>query len=73
MVSIGPAVDILQQPLSLLDGDAMLEDLGVTLLIEFSLDDDKGLSLARKPLGLYPVHREHLADDVIEVRDSLVM
>jgi hypothetical protein len=73
MVSIGPAVDILQQSLSLLDGDAMLEDLGVTLLIEFSLDDDKGLSLARKPLGLYPVHREHLADDVIEVRDSLVM
>jgi hypothetical protein len=51
----------------------MLEDLGVTLLIEFSLDDDKGLILAHKPSGLYPIHREHLADDVIEVRDSPVM
>jgi hypothetical protein len=72
VVSTDPVVDVPQQPLSLLDGDAALQDLGVTLLVEFSLNDDKGLSAMRKPLGLCLVYWEQLADEVIEVREPLV-
>jgi hypothetical protein len=44
MVSTDSTVDILQQSPPLFDGDAALQDLGVTLLVEFSLNDDKGLT-----------------------------
>jgi hypothetical protein len=39
----------------------MLQDLGVTLLVELPLDDDEGLSVACEPSGLHLVSREHLA------------
>jgi hypothetical protein len=66
-VSTDPVVDVPQQPLSLLDGDAMLQDLGVTLLVEFFLNDGKGLSAARKPSGLCFIHREDLTDEAIKI------
>jgi hypothetical protein len=48
MVLAWPVVDVPQQPLSLLDGDATLQDHGVALLIELSLNNDEGLSVARE-------------------------
>jgi hypothetical protein len=45
--------------------DAALQDLGVTLSIKFSLDDDEGLHAMREPLGLCLIRREHLADEAI--------
>jgi hypothetical protein len=70
MVSTYPIVDVPQQSLSLLSGDAMLQDLGMTLSIEFSLNDDEGLSAPREPLSLHLIGCEHLTDEVIEVRYS---
>jgi hypothetical protein len=40
MVSIGTAVDVLQQLSPLLGGDVVLQDLGVALFIDLSFDDD---------------------------------
>jgi hypothetical protein len=40
MMSAGTAVDVLQQLSPLLGGDAALQDFGMALFIEFSLDDD---------------------------------
>jgi hypothetical protein len=65
-------VDVPQQSLSLFDGDTTLQDLGVTLLVEFSLNDDKGLSVACKPSGLCLIRRDHHMDEAIEVRDPPV-
>jgi hypothetical protein len=72
MVSTGPIVDILKQPPPLFSRDAALQDLGVTLLVKFSLDDDEGLCMVHDPLGLRLIHRELLIDEAIEVGDPLV-
>jgi hypothetical protein len=44
----------------------------VTLFVEFSLNDDEGLSMAGEPSDLCLVHQEHFTDEAIEVRDPLV-
>jgi hypothetical protein len=67
VVSTDPAMDVPQQPPSLLDGDAALQDLGVTLLVEFSLNDDKGLSMAHKPSGLHFICPEDLTNEAIKI------
>jgi hypothetical protein len=56
VVSIGPTVDVFQQPPPLFGRDAVLQELGVTLFVEFSLNDDEGLSMAGEPSDLYLVH-----------------
>jgi hypothetical protein len=62
-------MDVPQQPLSLLDGDATLQDLGVALLVELSFNNDEGLSVARELSSLSLVRREDLTDEVVEIRD----
>jgi hypothetical protein len=63
VVSTGLAMDVLQQPPPLFGRDAALQDLGLTLLVKFSLDDDEGLSAACEPSSLRLIHREHLTDE----------
>jgi hypothetical protein len=41
----------------------------VALLIELSLNNDEGLSVARESLGLCLIHQEGLADEAVEIRD----
>jgi hypothetical protein len=65
-------MDILQLSSPLLGRDAALQDLGVTLFVKFSLNDGEGLSAARELSSLRLIHREHLTDVAIEVRDPLV-
>ena len=43
MVTVDPTVDVAQQPLSLFDDDAALQDLGVASPVELTLNKDKGL------------------------------
>ena len=52
MVPIDPTVDITQQLLPSLNGDAALQDPGVASPVELALNKDKGLSKTRKPLCL---------------------
>jgi hypothetical protein len=52
--------------------DATLQDLGVTLLVKLSLEDNEGLSMVREPLGLRLIRQEHLTDEAIKVRGPLV-
>jgi hypothetical protein len=51
----------------LLGGDAALQDLGVALFIELSLDDDVRLSTACKLSGLHIVDQEYLLDEIVEI------
>jgi hypothetical protein len=48
MMSAHPTVDIIQQSLPLFDRDAVLQDLGVASLVEFSFNNDEGLSVVRE-------------------------
>ena len=57
MVIVDPTVDITQQVLPLLDGDAMLQDPGVASFIEFVLHKNKGFGVACEPLSLHLVCR----------------
>ena len=61
-----------QQVLPLLGGDVALQDSGAAVLVELSFDDDEGLGAMREPLGLRLVGREHLVEEAIEIRCSLV-
>jgi hypothetical protein len=56
VVSIGPTVDVFQQPPPLFGRDAALQELGVTLFVEFSLNDGEGLSMVGEPSDLCLVH-----------------
>ena len=42
------------------------------MLVELPFDDDEGLGAAREPSGLCIVGREHLMEEAIEIRCSLV-
>ena len=46
MVTVDPTMDITQQLLPLLDGDAALQDPGVASPVELALNKDKGLGAA---------------------------
>jgi hypothetical protein len=67
MVSPDPAVDILQQLLSLLDRDTALQDLGVTSFAEIHFDDDKGHGMECEPSGLHFVSWEQFTKEVVEI------
>ena len=41
-------------------------------LVELPFDDDKGLGATREPSGLRLVGRDHLVEEAIEIRFSLV-
>ena len=41
-------------------------------LVELPFDDDEGLGATREPSGLRLVGREHLMEEAIEIRCSLV-
>ena len=53
-------------------GDATLQDSGVAVLVELPFDDDEGLGATHEPSGLCLVGREHLVEEAIEIRCSLV-
>ena len=72
MVPADPTMDITQQLLPLFDGDAALQDPGVALLVELDLNNDKGLGATSKSLSLHFVCRQHLMEEVVEVRHPLV-
>ena len=67
-----PTVDIAQQQLPLFDGDAALQDPGVASLVEFTLNNDKGLGVTRELLSLHFAHWHRLMEEVVEVRHPLV-
>jgi hypothetical protein len=72
VVAVGIMMDVFKQLSPMLGGNTALQDLGVALFIEFSLDDDVRLSAVCKPSGLHPVDRECLLDEAVEIRDPLV-
>ena len=69
---VDPSMDVFQQVLPLLDGDAMLRGSSVVALVELPFDDDEGRGMTREPSGLCLVGREHLVEEAIEIRCSLV-
>jgi len=42
------------------------------MLVELPFDDDEGLGTTHEPLGLRLVGREHLIEEAIKIRCSLV-
>ena len=72
MMSTDHSMDVFQQVLPLLSGDATLQDSGVAVLVELPFDDDEGLGVTREPSGLRLIDREHLVEEAIEIRCSLV-
>ena len=62
MVSTDPTMDITQQALPLLNGDAVLHDLGVASSIEFALHKNEGLGTACEPLSLYLVYQQYVME-----------
>ena len=72
MVTVDPTMDIAQQPLLLFDGDATLQDPGVASPVELALNKDKGLGATHEPPSLRFVHRQHLMEEIVEVRHPLV-
>ena len=73
MVPTDPAVDITQQVLPSFDGDVALQDPGVASPVEVALNNDKRLGATREPLSLRFVRRQHLMEEVVEVRRPLVI
>ena len=71
-MSADPSMDVFQQVLSLVGGDATLQDSSVAALVELPFDDDEGLSVTHEPSSLRLVGREHLVAEAIEIRCSLV-
>ena len=71
-MSTDPSMDVFQQVLSLVGGDATLQDSSVAALVELPFDDDEGLGVMREPSGLCLVSREHLVEEAIEIRCSPV-
>jgi hypothetical protein len=72
VVPADPAVDVLEQLVALLNWNAALKDPSVASLVKLPFDNVKGLSAAREPSSLCSVGREHLTEEVIEVRLSPV-
>ena len=72
MMSTDHSMDVFQQVLPLLGGDATLQDSSVAVLVELPFDDDEGLGATHEPPGLCPVGREHLVEEAIEIRCSPV-
>jgi hypothetical protein len=68
MMSADPAVDIFQQALPLLDGDAALQDLGVASFVKFPLNNDERLGTVCELLSLRFVSWEDLVEEAIEIR-----
>ena len=56
MVTTDPTMDIAQQTLPLVGGDAALQDPGVASHVEFTLHKNKGLGAMCEPLSLHLVH-----------------
>ena len=49
-----------------------MQDSGEDVLVELPFDDDEGLGTTHEPSGLRLVGREHLMEEAIEIRCSLV-
>jgi hypothetical protein len=60
-------VDVVQQHLHLLDGDAPLQDSSVALFVELFPDDDERLGIVCDPSCFHLVDRERLTDEAIDV------
>ena len=72
MVTVDPTVDITQQVLPLLNGDATLQDPGVASSVEFALHKNEGFGAACEPSSLRLVRRQRLMELVVEVECSPV-
>jgi len=72
MMTANPTMDIVQQLLPLFGADAALQDPGVALLVEFTLNKDEGLGATREASSLHLVHQQCLMELVVEVRRLLV-
>ena len=72
MVTGDPTVDITQQTLPLFDGDATLKYPSMASLVEFALNQNKGLGATRELSSLYLVRWQCLMEEVIEVEHPLV-
>ena len=57
VVTVGPTMDITQQKLPLLDGDAELQDPGVASSVELALYKNEGLGAMCEPSSSYLVCR----------------
>jgi hypothetical protein len=62
VVAANSTMDVLQKQLPVLDGDAVLEDVGVAFLVEIPINDNEGLSPVREPPSLRLIGREHLTE-----------
>ena len=72
MVTVDSTMDIAQQALPLLNGDAALQDPGVASFVEFALYKNKGLGTTCEPSSLRLVHRHRVMEEVVKVECSLV-
>ena len=72
MVTMDPTIDITQQALPLLDGDAELQDPGVSPFVEFALYKNEGLGVMRESLSFHLVRWQRVTKEVVEVECSLV-
>ena len=72
MVTTDPTMDVAQQLLPMLDGDAALQDLCVALLVEFTLYKNEGLGAACEPSSFHLVRRQCVTEEVVKVECSPV-
>ena len=72
MVTVDPIMDIAQQALPLLNGDAALQDPGVASFVEFALYKNEGLGVTCEPSSFRIVHWQCVMEEVVEVECSPV-
>ena len=72
VVTIDPTVDIVQQALPLLNGDAELQDPGMASFVEFALYKNEGLGTMRESSSFRLVHWQRVMEEVVEVECSPV-
>ena len=73
VVTADPTVDIAQQALPLLNGDAALQDPGVASFVEFAFYKNKGLDAMHEPSSFRLVCWQRVVEEVVDVERSLVI
>ena len=72
MVTAGSHVQVPEQGLTCLGGDASLEDARWASPVQLAVAEDVSFGSSRKPLGLGPVRRKHSLNEAIKERNSPV-
>ena len=65
-MSIDPSMDLKEELLPLVSGDALHEHHRWTLFVEFITERDEGLGASSDPSGFSPFGRENLLEEVGE-------